>query len=343
MKKLMSYVATSVLAVGLLSGCASSNENTSAQTGNDVKEEKAQTLKLAHNLSEDHPVHKALVEFATTVEEKSNASVKVQIFANGVLGGEKEVLEQLKGGAVDMTRVSAGALENFAPEYAVFSLPYLFVSQDHYYKAMDSEAVQKLYEANKDKGFVGLTFYDSGARSFYTKDKAIQTPEDLKGLKIRVMDSPTAIKMVQLLGGNPTPMAYGEIYTALQSGVIDGAESNETALTTGKHGEVAKQFSINQHTMIPDVLVISSKTWDGLSAEQQQIVKEAAKASTESQKVLWNQAIEEAKAEAQSKLGVTFNEVDKAPFIEKVQPMHEEYSNKDPKIKEIIDAFEALK
>ncbi|MEW9670559.1 TRAP transporter substrate-binding protein [Ammoniphilus sp. 3BR4] len=343
MRKLLSFVASGILAAGLLSGCGNTEGNTGAAETGKGTEEKEQTLKLAHNLSEDHPVHIALSDFSKKVEEKSGGKMKVQIFANGVLGAEKEVLEQLQGGAVDMTKVSAAALENFAPEYAVFSVPYLFVSKDHFYKSMESEAVQKLYGANKDKGFVGLTYYDSGARSFYTKGKAIKTPDDLKGLKIRVQDSPTAIKMVELLGGNPTPMAYGEVYTALQSGVIDGAESNETALTTGKHGEVAKDFSLNEHTMIPDVLVISSNTWDKLSPEQQKILNEAAKSSTEYQKELWNKAIQEARTEAESKMSVKFHEVDKAPFIEKVKPMHDEYSKKDPKVKEVMDAIEALK
>ena len=342
MKKLLSFVSTGILAAGLLAGCGNAGSNAADAGGKETGVEE-KTFKLAHNMSEDHPVHIALEDFSKKVEEKSDGKMKVEIFANGVLGAEKEVLEQLQGGAVDMTKVSAAALESFAPEYAVFSLPYLFVSKDHFYKSMESEAVQKLYLANKDKKFVGLTYYDSGARSFYTKDKAINKPEDLKGLKIRVQDSPTAIDMVKLLGGNATPMAYGEVYTALQAGVIDGAESNETALTTGKHGEVAKEFSINEHTMIPDILVMSSTTWDSLSEEQQKILTEAAGSSTEYQKELWNKAIEEAKTEAESKMGVKFNEVDKAPFIEKVEPMHEEYSKKNPKIKEIMDAIEALK
>ncbi|MEH7493026.1 TRAP transporter substrate-binding protein [Neobacillus niacini] len=342
MRKLLSLVTTGILAAGLLAGCGNAGSNAADVGGKETGVEE-KTFKLAHNMSEDHPVHIALEDFSKKVEEKSDGKMKVEIFANGVLGAEKEVLEQLQGGAVDMTKVSAAALESFAPEYAVFSLPYLFVSKDHFYKSMESEAVQKLYLANKDKKFVGLTYYDSGARSFYTKDKAINKPEDLKGLKIRVQDSPTAIDMVKLLGGNATPMAYGEVYTALQAGVIDGAESNETALTTGKHGEVAKEFSINEHTMIPDILVMSSTTWDSLSEEQQKILTEAAQSSTEYQKELWNKAIEEAKTEAESKMGVKFNEVDKEPFIEKVKPMHEEYSKKNPKIKEIMDAIEALK
>lgn len=343
MKRLLSVFTSGVLMAGLLAGCGS---NATTKTADEGEKETAKveerTFKLAHNLSEDHPVHLALVDFSEKVEEESDGQMKVEIFANGVLGAEKEVLEQLQGGAVDMTKVSAAALESFAPEYAVFSLPYLFVSKDHYYQSMESDAVQELYMANKDKGFVGLTFYDSGARSFYTKDKVIKTPEDLKGLKIRVQDSPTAIKMVELLGGNPTPMAYGEVYTALQAGVIDGAESNETALTTGKHGEVAKEFSINEHTMIPDILVMSSKTWDSLSEEQQNILTEAGKSSTEYQKDIWNKAIDEAIKEAESNMGVTFTEVDKKPFIEKVEPMLDEYSKKDEKIKKIMDAIKAL-
>ena len=207
---------------------------------------------------------------------------------------------------------------------------------------MGSEAIQKMYNSTQEHGFYGLTFYDSGARSFYTKNKAINTPDDLKGLKIRVQNSQMAIEMVQLLGGAPTPMPYGDVYTAIQQSVIDGAESNITALTTGRHGEVAKVFSYNEHTRVPDFLIISTKTWDGLSSEQQKAVKEAANESTQEYRNLWNDALKSAEKEAVEKLGVKLVYPDQKPFREKVAPMIEN-AKKDPVKSELITAIENIK
>lgn len=334
MKRLILIVA-GILLLGTLVACGSKDDGGESGSGKDSK-----TLRLAHNLSEDHPIHKALTSFAEDVEEKTAGSVKFKISPNGILGSETEVLEQLQNGSVDITKVSAGALESFSDEYSVFSLPYIFTSQEHYRKVMESDIVQEIYGSTEEKGFIGLSYYDSGARSFYTKDTPIETPEDLEGLLLRVMDSATAIEMVKLLGGTPTPLAYGEIYTALQQGVIDGAESNPTALTTGQHGEVSKAFSYTEHTNIPDILVISTKTWDSLTDEEQQAFKEAASDSREEHTELWNIALDEAVKEAKA-MGVEFNEVNKEPFIEKVQPLHEKYGE-DVRMAEIIQAIKEL-
>ncbi|SFQ28939.1 TRAP transporter substrate-binding protein [Salibacterium halotolerans] len=319
---------------GETSGSSGESSGSGSSSGSE------QNLRLAHNLGEDHPVHKGLVDFKERVEENSD-NMSVQIFPNGTLGSENEVLEQVQNGGIDMTKVSAGALENFASEYAVFSLPYIFEDQEHFYKSMESDAVQELYQSTEDQGFVGLTYYDSGARSFYTKDTPIKHPDDLQGLKIRVMDSQTQIDMVEQMGGSPTPMPYGDIYTGLQQGVIDGAESNPTALTNGNHGEVAKTFSYDQHTRIPDIVVMSADTWNGLSSEQQDIIKTAAEQSTETQKEIWAETVEEAKAQAKE-MGVEFYEVDKEPFRKAVQPMIEEY-RQDEAVANLLDEFEALR
>lgn len=333
MKKIKVWVSLLVLCL-VMAACGNANESSG-----DVSA-KEKTLKLAHNLSEDHPVHKALTEFAKNVEKNTDGSVKVKIYSNGVLGSEKEVLEQLQSGAVDMTKVSAGALESFSKEYSVFSLPYIFTSKDHYENVMKSDAVKEIYQSTKDDGFIGITYFTSGARSFYTKDTPIEKPEDLNGLKIRVMDSPTAIKMVELLGGTPTPMPFGEIYTALQQGVVDGAESNVTALTTGKHGEVSKAFSKNEHTMIPDIGIISTKTWDSLSDDEKEAIQKAADDASAYHAELWDKAIEE-ENEVAVEMGVKFYEVDKEPFIEAVQPLHEELAE-DEDLANIIESFKEL-
>ncbi|WP_408008508.1 TRAP transporter substrate-binding protein [Pseudalkalibacillus sp. A8] len=330
MKKWLSITMV-IAGLLLLTACG----NSGSQTGDDKQ------LRLAHNLGEDHPVHKGLEKFADNVEEKTDGEITIKIFANGVLGDEKEVLEQLQNGSVDMTKVSAGALESFSDEYKVFSLPYIFESESHYRKVMESDVTKDIYQSTSDKGFIGLTYFDSGARSFYTKNTPIKSPEDLKGMKIRVMDSPTAIEMVKLLGGTPTPMPYSEIYTGLQQGVIDGAESNPTALTTGKHGEVAKSFSFNEHTIIPDIVVINQNTWDNLTDDQKTAFEEAAHEATEYHTKLWEEATDKAVSEAKN-MGVEFHKVEKEPFIKAVKPLHEEFmKNKD--LAEIMDKIKEMK
>lgn len=331
MKRRLSLVLMVILIMSALVACGGTNADDKGAS---------KTLRLAHNMSEDHPIHKALVSFSESVEEKTNGTIKFNISSNGILGSETEVLEQLQNGSVDITKVSAGALESFSEDYSVFSIPYIFTSDDHYRAVMESDLPESIYKSTEDKGFIGLSYYDSGARSFYTKDQAIETPDDLKGLLLRVMDSKTAIDMVKLLGGTPTPLAYNEIYTALQQGVIDGAESNPTALTTGQHGEVAKAFSFTEHTNIPDIIVINTKTWEGLTEDEQKAFQEAADESRVEHTKLWETAIEEAIEEAKG-MGVKFNEVDKTPFIEKVQPIHEKYSENE-RMAELIEGIKEL-
>ena len=261
-------------------------------------------MRLAHSLPEDHAVHKAMVKFADLVKERSKGDVEISIFPNGVLGGERETLEQVQNGAVDMTKASASPLETFSPDFKVFNLPFVFRDKDHFFKVLEGSVGETILASSKKAGFIGLAYYDSGARSFYSK-KAINTPDDLKGVKIRVQQSPTTIKMIQTLGATPTPMPYGEVYSALQMGVVDGAENNVTALTNGRHGEVAKFYSMTEHQMVPDVLIISAARWDSLKKPQQDIIKQAAMDSYKLQKQLWAdfEKTEAAKAE---KLGVKF-------------------------------------
>ena len=293
-------------------------------------------MKLAHNMSEDHPIHKSLSEFEKLVEEKSKGTIDVEIYPNGVLGSEREMIELTQTGAIDIAKVSTGALESFEQQYTAFGIPYIFDNLEHYYSVMDDrKLMDELYNSTYDSGFIGLTYYDSGVRSLYTTSKAIMKPSDLRGLKIRVQQSPTAIKMINLMGGSATPMAFGEVYTGLQQGVIDGAESNETALTTNKHGEVAKYFSYNQHTIVPDLTIMNRKLYDKLTDEQQNAIIEAAIESTEYHKVVWNESIENAVEDAKS-MGVRFYYPDTKPFQEAVMPLHEEFKE-EPAIRIMYD------
>ncbi len=298
------------------------------------------TLKLSHNQDRTHPIHKSMQYMADEVKKLTDGEVKIRIYPNGQLGTQRESMELMQNGAIDMVKTNASEMESFEPAYGAFNIPYIFHDRDHYYRAMTGDVGQKILQSSKDKGFIGLTYYDSGSRSFYA-NKAIKSPADLKGLKIRVQPSPTAVNMIKLMGGSPTPLAYGELYTALQQGVVDGAENNPTALTNSRHGEVAKVFSQDEHTMIPDVLVISNKALEKLTPEQQKILKKAADDSMMYHKKLWSEMIDKAVAKAKDDMGVTFVDVDKQSFIDAVKPMHDE-ALKNPAIAEYVKGIDAL-
>jgi len=300
----------------------------------------AETLRLAHGLAENHPVHLAMQRFADLAKQKTKGEIEIKIFANGTLGGERETLEQVQNGVLEMTKASASPLETFAPEYKVFNLPFVFRDKAHFFKVVDGPVGNAILNSSKSRGFIGLTFYDAGARSFYAK-KAINTPDDLKGMKIRVQQSPTTIKMVQALGASPTPMPWGEVYPALQAGVVDGAENNITALTTGRHGEVSKFFSLTEHQMVPDVLIISTSKWDTLKKPVQDALREAAHESFVYQRKLWADA-ETTEAAAAEKLGVKISSPSKAPFVAKVKALMDE-ERKNAKVATLLDQVEATR
>lgn len=300
----------------------------------------AETLKLSHNGDTKSPVHKALKHFADEVKEKTDGDIKVRVYPNGQLGTQRESLELLQSGALDMAKSNASELESFDPAYGAFNIPYIFRDRDHYYRAMESDAVgQKILRNSEKYGFVGVAYFDAGARNFYTT-KPVRSPADLKGMKIRVQPSPSAIKMMELMGAAPTPLPFGELYTALQQGVVDGAENNIGAVTTYRHGEVAKYFSQDGHTMIPDVLVISTNTWNKLSDNNQKAIMEAGKDATAFMKTLWAEYTEEELKKA-DKMGVEVLDVDKDAFIQAVQPMFDD-ALENPAIAEYVTEIKKL-
>lgn len=339
MKKLAAFAAAMMLAVTGLTGCSGS----SAATSEEATAEKPLVLTLAHGLSETHTVHIAMTEFAEQVEKETDGRIQVRILPNGQLGSENENMEQLMAGVISMTKVSAPGLATYNESYHTFGLPYIFDDTEDFYHVMDSQEMQDFFLSSEDDGFVTLTYYTSGARSFYTKNKAIRTPEDLKGLKIRVQDMKSQTDMLNALGGIPVAMSYGDVYTSLQTGIIDGTENNETALTTGKHGEICKVYSTDQHAMIPDVMVMSAKVWNTISPEDQQIILEAAHASTESHKIAWDAAIEEAIEEASTTMGVEFvNDVDKDAFREATSGMIDEYCQEYPGVQTLLNIINSV-
>ncbi len=304
------------------------------------EQNKVKEIKLGHGLDISHPVHKAMVYMSERLYEKSGGTMTIDIYPNQQLGSERETLELLQIGSLGMTKVSTGVLENFVPSLQLFGLPFLFRDREHRFEVLEGEIGEEFLNKSIDKRLKGLTFYDAGSRSFYTKTP-VETPEDLKGLKLRVMESNTAINMVKHLGGSPTPIAWGELYTALQQGIVDGAENNLPSFYLSRHYEVTKNFVVDEHTALPDELLISTLVWNDLTPQQQKWLKEAAMESSEYQKGIWREAELEAMEEIQ-KAGVKVIYPDKELFREKVQPMYEQFSQ-DPEMKKLIEEIQAVK
>jgi tripartite ATP-independent transporter DctP family solute receptor len=279
-------------------------------------------LKLGHALAPSHAVHISMEYMAKRLAELSGGSVELQVFGGAQLGTEPETIEQLQRGALAMVKTSAAAMEGFVPDMAVYSMPYLFRDDDHYWKALLGDVGAEILQAGENQGVVGICYYDSGSRSFYTLNKPILKPEDVREMKLRVLPSKTAHDMITTLGGGPTPIPFGELYTALQQGMIDGAENNPPSLFTSRHYEVAKHYSLDEHTRVPDVVIFSKKIWDGLDPQVQRWVTEAANDSVTFQRKLWREQTEEALREVQ-KAGVTIYNPDKAAFAAAMAPMYE--------------------
>ncbi len=297
------------------------------------------TAYLAHTLPESHPVHQGMEVFAKEVSRLSKGQLVVKIFPDGQLGTEREVLELLQIGSIAMTKVSAATMANFAPEYKVLGVPYLFRDKKHLFDVLEGDVGADLLEAGSDYLLRGLCFYDAGSRSFYTKDKPILTPDDLQGLKIRVMNHQMSVDMVNEMGGSATPMAYGELYTALQQGVVDGAENNPPSFVTSGHYEVCKYYTLDEHSSIPDVLVIGTKYWQTLSAEEKNWMKEAASISSQTQKEYWRINVEECMEKLKA-ANVNIYKPDKKLFADKSKNVLQDF-RKDPVMQSLVDAIMA--
>ena len=298
------------------------------------------TIKLAHGLDVTHPVHKGMEDLARRLAEKSDGRLLVEIYPSQQLGTERQCLELLQIGSLGMTKVSAAVLENFAPAIKVLSLPYVFRSDEHAYQVLDGDIGRELLLDTEQFFLRGLCFYDAGSRSFYTKDRPVRRPEDLDGLKIRVQESVTAINLVRALGGAPTPISWGELYTALQQGVVDGAENNPPSFYTSRHYEVCKYYSLNEHTAVPDVLIISTTVWKNLSTQEQLWLQEAADESVVYQRRIWREASDKALEEVK-KAGVKVIYPDKKPFADKVQGLLETYKKENDRMRNLIERIQA--
>lgn len=298
------------------------------------------TLRSADIHPDGYPTVVAVQYLGQLMDERTGGRIKIQVFNNSQLGAEKDTIEQTRFGVIDMNRVNTAPFNNLVPETQVLGLPFLFRSVDHMHKVVDGPIGDEILTAFEPFGLVGLAFYDSGARSFYTVNKPIRSIEDMKGLKIRVQQSDLWIAMLQAFGANPTPMSYGEVYSALETGVVDGAENNWPSYESSRHFEVAKHFSLTEHSLAPEVLVISKISWDKLSADDQATLSQAAKDSVAKMRELWVAREKESEAKVRAGGGEIIT-VDKAPFVAAMAPVYAKFVT-DEKMKALVDRIRAV-
>ena len=302
----------------------------------------AAVYQLSDNQPPDYPTTLGDKKFAELVKERTNGKIVIEVYDSAQLFDEKSAIEAAQMGGLAFCRVNAQPLSDFTKSLGVLSLPYIFNNEEHQWKVFNGPVGEELLKEMEKNGLIGLTYYDSGSRSFYNNKREVKTPADMKGLKIRVQQSKLMMGLVESLGASPTPMAYGEVFTGLQSGVIDGAENNWPSYFSTSHYEVAPFYTLDSHSRTPEVLCMSKAVWDTLSADDQKIIKQAAMESQATQRKAWKEY--EAKSiEAIKKSGkVKVTEVtDFGPWQEAVKKVYDSVDlgpRKDEFIKKIRDA-----
>jgi tripartite ATP-independent transporter DctP family solute receptor len=298
------------------------------------------TLRSADIHPDGYPTVEAVKYLGDLMDQRSGGRIKIQVFNNAQLGAEKDTIEQTRFGVIDMNRVNTAPFNNLVPETQVLGLPFLFRSVDHMHKVLDGPIGDEILKAFEPHGLVGLAFYDSGARSFYTTKTPIRSIEDMKGLKLRVQQSDLWIAMMQALGANPTPMAYGEVYSALETGVVDGAENNWPSYESSRHFEVAKHLTLTEHSLAPEVLVISKISWDKLSPDDQALLRQAAKDSVVKMRELWVAREKESEEKVRA-AGAEIITVDKAPFMAAMGPVYDRFVT-SAEMKSLVERIRAV-
>ncbi len=309
---------------------------TGCQSGNSTR-----IVRIGHNQSTNHPTHIALTEFQTFINDQLGDKYQVEVYPSELLGSQTDMVQLTQTGAIDFCVASNAILETFSKNYEIFNLPYLFASEEAYHHAMDDESLTgPIFDSTIKAGFTAVTWLDAGTRNFYTVDTPIYSPADLRGLKIRVQQSPTNIEMMRLLGGSATPMGFGDVYTALQSHIIDGAENNEMALTDNGHGDVCKFYSYDMHQMVPDILIGNNAFMESLSEDERAIFEEGFKLINQVQREEWVKAVATAKDRAQNQQHVEFIYPDQEPFMEACMPLHQSMLESNPELQSTYDAIQ---
>lgn len=320
----LSKLAAAALLAALMSGAAS------AQT----------VLRSSDTHPDGYPTVEAVKYFGDLVKERTAGRYAVEVYHSAQLGEEKDTIEQVRSGVIELNRVSMAPFNGLVKESVVPALPYIFRSEDHMHKVMDGEVGDEIAKAFEPHGLIVLAYYDAGARSFYNTKKPINSVADLAGMKFRVIQSDIFVDMVAALGANATPMPYGEVYSGLETGVIDGAENNFPSYDTAKHAEVAKFYALDEHTILPEVFVMNKAAWDKLTPEDQAIFKQAAKDSVGKQRELWQAKVAESRANVE-KLGAEITNPDKQGFIDAMAPVYEKHVTDDA-LKALVEKVKAV-
>lgn len=332
--KVTGFLAAALLMGTFLTACG--NEEKASTDDGKKTEEPSYTFRLADNQSPDYPTVIGDKKFAELVEERSDGRIKIEVFPSAQLGDEKSVLEQVQLGAIEFTRINASPLAEFNDDFSVLGLPYVFDTDEHLWNFLESETGTALLDGLEQSKMKGLAYYDSGSRSFYST-KPLTSIEDLKGLKIRVQQSKINIDFLDAIGASATPMPYGEVFSALQTGIIDGAENNLPSFDSSNHYQEAKHMIMDHHQRIPEVLLMSDATWDKLSEGDRKIIKQAALDSVEAQKAAWDEW-EQNSLKKLNEAGITITEVkDLTPWKAAVKSMVESHSKDFQDIMNAID------
>jgi tripartite ATP-independent transporter DctP family solute receptor len=298
------------------------------------------TLRSAEVHPAGYPTIVGVEDMGRRLAERSNNRFRIQVFHSAQLGQERDTIDQTRFGVIDMNRINMAPFNNLIPETNVPSLPFLFRDIPHMRKVMDGPIGDELLAKFEPHGLVALAFYDSGARSFYNRVKPINTVADMRGMKIRVQQSDMFVALIQALGANATPMPYGEVFTSLQTGVIDGAENNWPSYESSRHFEVSRYYSLTEHSNSPEVLVMSKRRFDGLSAADKELVKATAKESVAAMRASWDARERESEATVKAR-GAQVNQVDKRSFQEAVRPVIDRFAN-TPELKRMVERIQAV-
>ncbi len=288
----------------------------------------------------DYPTVEAVRSMGKALKEQSGGKLGVKVFASGALGAERDTIEQLKIGGLDMMRINAAVLNNIVPETMAVSMPFVFHSTEHMRRTLDGPIGQEILEAMAAQGMIGLAFYDSGARSIYTVKKPVKTLADMKGLKIRVQQSDLFVAMVEAMGANPTPMPYGEVYTALKTGIVDAAENNWPSYESSRHFEAAKYYTLDEHSLAPEVLVFSKVVWDKLTPQDQAEIRRAAKESVPYMRKLWDEREVKSRKAVEAAGVQVITVANKQEFVDAMKPVYAKFAS-TPRLADLVKRIQA--
>jgi tripartite ATP-independent transporter DctP family solute receptor len=325
--------------LGLAAGCGGGSEETGGAGA--AKAPKKITLTFPHALAVDHPVHMAIEFFKKDLAERSGGTIEIKIYPGSTIGSEQEIVDNVAMGTNDLAKISGTILETKVELGKVLAMPFLFRNAEHKNKVLQGEIGKELLDIALESGLKGVCFYDAGFRSFYAKDGFIESPEDLKGKKIRAQLSPMTQTLIGALGASAQPIAFAELYNALDTGLVDGAENNIPSYTTTNHYQVAPYFSFSEHVAIPDVVLINRDRWESFTAEQREMIQASADASAKFQHEIWQKEID-ANMEMLKAAGAQFCYPDREPFRAMMAPVYEKLQVESPKVMEYVERIRAV-